>query len=1046
MKRTIAASLVVGAVLLALVAGTVFALRALERGTLRERARILLESGLGEAFAQIGIAARVQIGALEGPLLPTLVMRDVRVEAAGATPLRVDRLRVRLDLRALLVRRAVLEEVHAEGLVLSLSHEEPGGFSWERARAPRPPPGEPAFWDELVPTVLELRAFDAHDAKLELAFTEEGAPSRLEARADATLSGLVVPLDGRPPGWPAKATLEVAVSPGSVAGRRLDGATLALALQGSRLRLERASLESGFGRARISGATDLAPWLGQGAGGALDLAIDARELDLGVLLARPELAGSLQVHGTLQALRASGAPVAQGRLSADLTLDASRLGRLRLDSGRLRARYDAGAFDVAEAALEGSFGRVSARGDGERERIRALTLDADLVDLAALDALAPLLGRKPFGLQGGARLAAELAGPVARPHGRVDLDTRSLVAAGLELGTIRLRAESDDGVLVRVSPFAVRGKTLTVEAIAPLLLRREGEGVRVEAASLRGPKGAVATLVGQIDPDGVRDLRVELPELALAPFSPLVGQGHSLGGILELHLAANGPLPRPAVSGRLAWRNPRFDRFHADMLEATLRTDAGMLRGDARLLGLGRELLSGTLALPWRPGLDPQEALRREGASLSLVGDAFDLALLDPFVAPDVTHLEGRADLSLELRGGAPVRGALAVRGAKLDVAALGQRLGPLDGRIAVEGAALRVEEVKLVDAEGGSATLSGVVTLDGVRPERAELRLDLDRYLVRYRTELRFLAQGRIDVEGPIEALAATGGVTLQELRLYLRASGDPLLREITVIEPGETPRLARGELPLRPGAPTGPLADSTVDVSIKVPHDSWVVGEGANVEIAGDLQAKKDAGALLGLSGTLSTVQGSYRAQGRLFTIEPSKVSFDGRAEVDPLLDVKASGRAGGVRIFVAVTGRASHPAVHLTSEPPYPERDILALLLFGRTRDQLGRSESGALQSFVAQTTGGAALEQLNAFLGPTLRIDTLEAVSSEKGQGGTLAVGRWVSDQVFVQYGQGYGETEGNEVRVQWRLTPRWSLESRYSTEEGSSADVLWNLDY
>lgn len=1058
-KRAALAILAVLVVAGALVLGARAALRTLESDAMRERVRLAAEEGLTRALAELGLEARVTIAALEGPLLPRPTLRDVRVEAEGATPLRIGRLSARIDLLALLARSAVLDDVRAEGLELSLgrdegAHDVAPRWTWERLHREPPPKGPPAWWDAFVPSRLVFRRIAIPGAALALRWTQAGAPSALDLTADASLEEWSIPLgssspEGEPVPWPVRARLALEASPGNVAGRRLERATARLALEGSTLRLEAGALESAFGRATLTGETDLARWLADDAAGELALDGALTGVDLGVLLDRPAFSGSVDVRGQVAIARAPGAPLAASRTSADLVLGGSRIGALQLDGGRLVGRSDAGGYTLDEARLEGAFGSVHASGAGTRDRIGSLALDADLRDLAALDAAAPLAGRAAFGLAGSATLRAALRGAWTRPAGSVDLETQGLRAAGLDVGRVLLRAESPDGTQLVLAPLLVRDGAIGVEALEPVRLRREGDGVRIEALRLRGPKGAVASVAGQVDASAVRDLRVELPDVALAPFAPLLGADRTLGGTASLRFVANGPLPRPAVSGDFVWTRPMLDGFSAERIEATVVTERGVAQARAALRGAGRELLQATATLPWRADVDPLEAIRRGDATLHVLGDAVDLALLDPLVDSGLRRLEGRADLRLDVRagaGGARIDGELRVLGAHFDVPALGQRFGPLDARVAISNDAIRVEEATLLGRESGRVTLSGHVPLEGLRPGRAALRLTADEFLVRYRTSLRFRLNARVDLTGPLEALYAHGEATLDELRFYLRPGGDPLLAEITVIEPGQTPRLARREIVVRRDDGGGPLAGASADVRIVVPKDSWVVGQGANVEIAGDLRAAKAPQGPLGLYGAIETLRGDYRAQGRVFTIAPSRVVFDGRPDADPILDVRAEGSAGGAEIFVRVQGRASSPSIRLTSNPPYPERDILALLLFGRTRDQLGRSEAGALQSFLAQTGGGAAIESLNAFLGPTLRVDTIESTPSERGEGGTVGIGRWITRDLFVQYGQGYGDAAGSEVRVNWRLSPQWSLESRYSSEQGSSADVIWGFDY
>lgn len=47
---------------------------------------------------------------------------------------------------------------------------------------------------------------------------------------------------------------------------------------------------------------------------------------------------------------------------------------------------------------------------------------------------------------------------------------------------------------------------------------------------------------------------------------------------------------------------------------------------------------------------------------------------------------------------------------------------------------------------------------------------------------------------------------------------------------------------------------------------------------------------------------------------------------------------------------------------------------------------------------------------------------------------------------MRYGQGFGAAGESEVRVEWRLTPRWNLQSGASSSGASSVDLIWSFDY
>jgi len=374
-------------------------------------------------------------------------------------------------------------------------------------------------------------------------------------------------------------------------------------------------------------------------------------------------------------------------------------------------------------------------------------------------------------------------------------------------------------------------------------------------------------------------------------------------------------------------------------------------------------------------------------------------------------------------------------------VPVLAERFGPLDARLLLTRESLRIDSFVLHEGRAGTANLAGEVKLVDLRPGDANLRLELHDFPVRWQTTVQTHAFGALTVRGPLDGLVAEGQIDLRMFRYSLAGGTDPLLGEVHV-------RDSSAEARAQAAAPdqTGELWNrATVDVRIDIPNDGRVQGQGANLEIAGQLLGAKKPGGPLLVTGAIDTQRGSYRIRGRTFVVEQARVEFTGRPDLDPDLDVRAMHRVRNIRVYAVVRGRASAPQVKLSSDPPYPQDDVLALLLFGRTRDELSQQQAGALQSALAGTAGVAALDTLNDALGFSIPIDTVEVEDTDT-QHTELGVGGYLTEDVFVRYGHGFGQEAESNVRVDWRFHKPWSIETTLSTGGDSSADLVWTYDY
>ncbi|HTF34198.1 MAG TPA: translocation/assembly module TamB domain-containing protein [Myxococcota bacterium] len=237
-----------------------------------------------------------------------------------------------------------------------------------------------------------------------------------------------------------------------------------------------------------------------------------------------------------------------------------------------------------------------------------------------------------------------------------------------------------------------------------------------------------------------------------------------------------------------------------------------------------------------------------------------------------------------------------------------------------------------------------------------------------------------------------------------------------------------------------------ASVDLRLEVPRNTWIVGQGAHVEIEGAIEAHKSPPQPLVVLGGIDVVHGSYRLQGRMFQIEEGHATSSGRTTLDPGLDAFATTRVGDVKILATIGGTASAPTLRLESDPLYPQNDVLALLLFGHTSDSLAQPEAGALRSFMAGAAGGALLNQIGETVGPALPVDTFTASAAETGSGATVGAGRYITPDIYLHYDNDVGGSQLRRVRVDWRLTKHFTVESRTSSDGNSSADLIFTYDY
>src|SRR5262249_27146728 len=139
-----------------------------------------------------------------------------------------------------------------------------------------------------------------------------------------------------------------------------------------------------------------------------------------------------------------------------------------------------------------------------------------------------------------------------------------------------------------------------------------------------------------------------------------------------------------------------------------------------------------------------------------------------------------------------------------------------------------------------------------------------------------------------------------------------------------------------------------------------STPVGLGnVNLRVGGDLYLFKEAGGPLSVNGSLDSLSGTYTFQGRRFEVDQDS-SIDFRGDLNPDLYVMVTRLISGVQTRVTITGTLEQPELQLTSVPPLDPSDILSLIVFGTSSNQLSSAQqqdlllrAGALAAGFAAT---------------------------------------------------------------------------------------------
>ena len=839
-------------------------------------------------------------------------------------------------------------------------------------------------------------------------------------RADATLGGTV-----SAPTVRLQATGENLAAAGQVLGRlglTLDAHGLPATPEGSlSLDLQRADLEAalqtGF---RLDGDTLAISGLELDAAGAqlggdltLDLArtlvegqLDGRVADLGTLapLAGMPLRGGLRLDAELQP--------EDGQQRAVLTLNGNRLGGSfgNLDRLRLRATVDDA---LGAPALDATL------------NLDQLALQGDVrVDQATV--------RAKGGLEA-LRLDAQLAGQAIEP---IELTTAAEIALGeaIEVRITRLdgRFAETPLELARAARVRIAGPALAVQDLD----LRFGDARLVARADLAPERSSLEADLADLPLELLASFGVpELEGTARADVRLQAGSGQPDGRI-TLAIADLRPLDEQLAEA------PPLD------LDLDARIGGDRLAADLTMAGLTAQPVEARAELPFVLRLAPFDLqLPPDGGISGALDLDLELARIAAIVGLDDQRLEGLLTGDLEVAGtlGEPsVSGDVRLREGVYENGATGTVLNQIVADIAIQGETVRIEQFTATDGGEGRLAIEGGAARRQDGTVQLDAGLRLDRATLVRRDDASGTISGTIDVDGDLtDRIDVVGRLTVDRAVVSIAGNPGPSVAALDVEEVG------RGAPPAeeQAGAAAPPITIG-LDVAIDIPGRVFVRGRGLESEWQGQLTVDGTAAAPR-LTGHLEISRGRFDFVDKRFTIDRGRIDFSGEVPPAPTLDLQASSQGRNIKGIIRLSGSATDPRLTLSSEPPLPEDEVLAQLLFDKSANELGPGDALALaQTASALRGGGRGLDVLGRTR-DTLGIDTLDVSTGDNPSDVNVSAGKYLTDDVYLEVERGTTPRSGKasvEIDVLPNLVPNLNVELQTTAEGQGGVGVNWRMDY
>jgi translocation and assembly module TamB len=442
--------------------------------------------------------------------------------------------------------------------------------------------------------------------------------------------------------------------------------------------------------------------------------------------------------------------------------------------------------------------------------------------------------------------------------------------------------------------------------------------------------------------------------------------------------------------------------------------------------------------------------------SIVLRSEGLDLHLLAALIPGDVRDAGGRVLLDLRVNGtrAAPkFAGRAQLTGGWIKPTAAATVYGDIEATVFAEDERLRLVGLR---ARSGDGVLEGDGAIDldsGGRFGALALELRLANFVAVRKQTLEAAVGGAVQLHGRPETPVLTGGLDIT--RLLLRPVAIEALSAAPLPQPDATIEIAGVPEPPTPeaGQDTRAALDPLrVALDLRLARDAWIRSPEAEIELGGELHVEKAPYERAQVTGTIVLLRGWYAFQGRRFSVKQGTITLpagggDALLDVTGVYRVRGSGVAPGYDIFVTVRGPSSAPELTLASEPSLEKGDILSVLLFGKTMDELSAGQATGLQQQTMRLAGQYVIGELGGSVRDGLGLDTLEVSLPEGEEGtGSVTVGRHVTQDVIVSLGHEFGSTVAEVFGVEYGITPSISVRGSTTTDGRSAVDLFWRRRY
>jgi hypothetical protein len=383
---------------------------------------------------------------------------------------------------------------------------------------------------------------------------------------------------------------------------------------------------------------------------------------------------------------------------------------------------------------------------------------------------------------------------------------------------------------------------------------------------------------------------------------------------------------------------------------------------------------------------------------------------------PSIAYLRGEVSGSVSGRGTPAqpvVSGGVTLTRGQLRVIGMQESFNNVVARVDFLDDVVRLTSLTARSGEKGTVVGNGWARISNYRPVDYRVDLTVKEFRLKSIPDVDMLMGGSLvvrlhDWRERQKLPLITGALDVREANIYMELTAgadDNAALALPTDEPGWL-----------------------CSIDLSAAKNVWIRNPDLSVEMAGDVTLKKDERGMY-FRGDLDVLRGSYRLYGNKFTITSGSMDFSAAETLRPAMYIEAYTQDR--------TSDAADRNIYLTLSWPYDKKEPQVSLAY----DEPGYSEADLWRmlgppGMIASGIATNALERVINAQMTSFTIDVEQRAIEDTGQAGALeqetliGVGRYLWEDVYLQYKRGLSVGSEQEVNVEYRLSNKFLIRSQF----------------